>query len=386
MGVNELKEALIFLCKGQFWRMAVIWTISLILSYLQLFAQRHFLRKSKFYERSASSNPAIASIKKPICIITGTTSGLGATVSYALAKEGYYVVLAVCERNLGRNFWFPMWDTVDATLQWNLLVFDITGRSMHSLSKEVMGSSRGNNLLQKCEIVSEIQEQIDDACVKAFQVDLSSYKSILSFKHFLQQWLLDSDLHCSVQLLINNAGMLATSYRITAEQCDQMMSTNYIGPFCLTKLLLPLLEQSPIPSRVVNVTSFTHWNVSSMEVTGETISGQYFSKLSSYPFAQVYEYSKLCILLFTYELHRQVGLVEKSHSVSVIAADPGVVKTNIMREIPSCLSWLAFYVLKLLGLLQSPEVGIGSVVDAVHAPPDLLVEVEAQHSLELVSL
>ncbi|XP_059306122.1 uncharacterized protein LOC132057509 isoform X3 [Lycium ferocissimum] len=272
MGVNELKEALIFLCKGQFWRMAVMWTISLILSYLQVFAQRHYSRKSKFYERSspllftASSNPAIASIKKPICIITGASSGLGAAVSYALAKEGYYVVVA--------------------------------GRSLHSLSM----------------IVSEIQEQIDDASVKAFQVDLSSYKSILSFKHALQQWLLDSDLHCSVQLLINNAGILATSYRITAEQCDQMMSTNYIGPFCLTKLLLPLLEQSPVPSRVVNVTSFTHRNGS--------------------------------------------------------AADPGAVKTNIMREIPSCLSWFAFYILNLLGLLQSPEVGIDSVLDAVHAPPE----------------
>lgn len=328
MGVNELKEALITLCKGQFWRMAVVWTFSLILSYLQLISQSHFLRKSKFYDRSSpslstsSSNAAIASIRKPVCIITGATSGLGAAVSYALAKEGYYVVLA--------------------------------GRSLHSLSK----------------IVSDIQEQIDGACVKGFQVDLSSYKSISSFKHSFQQWLLDSDLHCSIQLLINNAGILATSYRITAEQCDQMMSTNYIGPFCLTKLLLPLLEQSPIPSRVVNVTSFTHRNVSSMEVSGETISGLSFSKLSSYPFAHVYEHSKLCLLLFTYELHRQVGLVEKYHSVSVIAADPGVVKTNIMREIPSCISWLAFYVLKLLGLLQSPEAGIGSVLDAVHAPPE----------------
>lgn len=315
-----LMEALIFLCKGQFWRMAVFWTVSLILSYLQLFSQTHLSRKSKLFDRCSSTSSS--AIRKPICIITGATSGLGAAVSCALAKEGYCVILA--------------------------------GRSLHSLSK----------------VVSEIKEQIDDACVKAFQVDLSSYKSILSFKHSLQQWLLDSDLHCSVQLLINNAGILATSYRITTEQCDQMVSTNYIGPFCLTKLLLPLLEQSPIPSRVVNVTSFTHRNVSSMEVTRETISGQWFSKLSSYPFAHVYEYSKLCLLLFTYELHRQVGLAEKSHSVSVIAADPGVVKTNIMREIPSCLSWLAFFVLKLLGLLQSPEVGITSVLDAVHAPPE----------------
>ncbi|KAF3621471.1 hypothetical protein FXO38_31818 [Capsicum annuum] len=41
----------------------------------------------------------------------------------------------------------------------------------------------------------------------------------------------------------------------------KMMSTNYIGPFCLTKLLLLLLEQSSIPSRVISVTSFTYQSV-----------------------------------------------------------------------------------------------------------------------------
>ena len=39
-----------------------------------------------------------------------------------------------------------------------------------------------------------------------------------------------------------------------------MMATNYIGAFSLTKLLLPLLKNSPTPSRIVNVTSFTHRN------------------------------------------------------------------------------------------------------------------------------
>jgi len=37
-----------------------------------------------------------------------------------------------------------------------------------------------------------------------------------------------------------------------------MIATNYVGAFSLTKLLLPLLRNSPVPSRVVNVTSFTH--------------------------------------------------------------------------------------------------------------------------------
>lgn len=44
-------------------------------------------------------------------------------------------------------------------------------------------------------------------------------------------------------------------------------------------------------------------------------------------------------------------------------------ETNIMREVPSCLSSLASIVLKLLGLLQSPEIGVSSILDAALAPP-----------------
>lgn len=51
------------------------------------------------------------------------------------------------------------------------------------------------------------------------------------------------------------------------------------------------------------------------------------------------------------------------------AADPGAVKTNIMREIPSHVSGIAFMSLKLLGILQSPENGIRSILDAALAPP-----------------
>ena len=41
---------------------------------------------------------------------------------------------------------------------------------------------------------------------------------------------------------------------------SRMMATNYMGAFSLTKLLLPLLRSSPVPSRIVNVSSFTHLN------------------------------------------------------------------------------------------------------------------------------
>ncbi|KAG9140940.1 hypothetical protein Leryth_010453, partial [Lithospermum erythrorhizon] len=148
----------------------------------------------------------------------------------------------------------------------------------------------------------------------------------------------------------------------------KMMATNYIGAFCLTSILLPLLEASPVASRVVNVSSFTHRSVSSMIVDrGAVISGNHAFTSECYPCARIYEYTKLCVLLFTYELHRQFGLSETSRAISVIAVDPGAVKTNIMREIPSLVSQIAFFGLNLLGLLHHPEQGVRPIVDAALA-------------------
>ncbi|KAA3485193.1 dehydrogenase/reductase SDR family member on chromosome X isoform X1 [Gossypium australe] len=302
--IKGLKEALRFAASISFWRMAVFWIISLFISYFQLHTNWIFSRRLQSYPRC---HPPISESPTPVCIITGATSGLGAAAAHALSREGFFVVLV--------------------------------GRSSHLLSK----------------IMTEIKTQNKDAHVKAFVVDLASFQSILEFKSSLQQWLLDCKLHCSLQLLINNAGILATSSRTTPEGYDQMMGTNYIGPFCLTKLLLPLLKRSPVPSRIVDK---------------ESVSGTRFLRSEPYPFVRLYEYSKLFLILFSYELHRQLGLMDQPYHVSVNAADPGSVKTNIMREVPSCLSSLAFQVLKSLGLLQSPKNGVSSLIDAALAPPE----------------
>ncbi|XP_065853627.1 short-chain dehydrogenase TIC 32 A, chloroplastic-like [Euphorbia lathyris] len=317
---RELREALHFICSVEFWRMGVFWTISLLVSYFQLFLKRIFSHNYVF-PHCLPQTPRSGSTR-PLCIITGATSGLGEAAALALSRKGFFVVLA--------------------------------GRSSKSL----------------CETVERIQKQNRDAQLKAFELNLSSFKSILKFKSSLEKWLLDSDMHSSIQLLINNAGILATSHRLTTEGYDQMMSTNYIGPFSLTKLLLPLLRHSPVGSRIVNVTSFTHRSAFSVQVDKETVGGKRFWTSKRYPYAHLYEYSKLCLLLFTYQLHQQIQLMDESCQVSVNAADPGIVETNIMREVPSCLSRMAYIVFKLLGLLQSSDYGIGSILDAALAPPE----------------
>ncbi|KAI3845672.1 hypothetical protein MKX03_006652 [Papaver bracteatum] len=164
-----LRDSLDFLCSIQFWRMGVLWTFSIIYSCLQQWLNKVLFRKCKSYPRCSLSPSA----KRPVCVVTGATSGLGAAAALSLSKEGYYVVLA--------------------------------GRNAQNLS----------------EAVKEIKRRQPDAYLKTFQVDFTSFESILKFKSSLQQWLLDSDMHPSIQLLVNNAGILATSRRFTSEGYDQ---------------------------------------------------------------------------------------------------------------------------------------------------------------------
>ncbi|KAL6006114.1 hypothetical protein ACLOJK_040160 [Asimina triloba] len=321
---EEKMEAMRFVFSLEFLRMAVLWTLSLIFSYFHLSFAAVF-RKPKSYPRL----PLQPSSQPPICIVTGTcdsrrgsdyrtnitvmvrkwqavlgnlhenqllvaawiaTSGLGAAAAKYLSKAGYYVILA--------------------------------GRSSHLLSK-------ANEFLFVSpsywkQTIQEIKQQQNNAHLKAFEVDLSSFQCITKFRSSVEQWLSENNLHPSVQLLINNAGILATSCRFTEEGYDQMMGTNYIGAFTLTNLLLPLLKNSSMPSRIVN-----------MQLDEKTVSGKHLKHLSR-----------------------------------PTAADPGVVKTAIMREVPWNVSQIAFSVLRFLKLLQSPEKGIDSIIDAAFAPQE----------------
>ncbi|KAH9611555.1 hypothetical protein KSS87_019274 [Heliosperma pusillum] len=319
MVMNEICRILKFVCSIQFLRMSVFWTLSLLISYLRLFfAGRLWGQKCAVYSREKVT--PISASQRPVCIVTGATSGLGAAAALALSKEGFFVILV--------------------------------GRSGPSLSKTM----------------AEIRKLNEKAQLEAFEVDLSSFSSIMKFKDSLRQWLYDMNLHPSIQLLINNAGLLATSYRATSHGFDEMMMTNYMGSFSLTQLLLPLLLSSPVSSRIVNVSSFTHRSVNDIQVHKEFVCGKSLNS-KKYPFARIYEYSKLYILFFSYKLHRDIISMGKASQLSVNVVDPGAVKTNIMREVPACLSQLAFSVLKLMQLLQCPEDGICSVLDAALAPP-----------------
>ena len=69
--------------------------------------------------------------------------------------------------------------------------------------------------------LKEIKNKNKDAQLKSFEADMSSFESIFTFKNSLEQWLSDSALHPSIQVLVNNAGILATSSRPTIDGYDR---------------------------------------------------------------------------------------------------------------------------------------------------------------------
>lgn len=118
-----------------------------------------------------------------------------------------------------------------------------------------------------------------------------------------------------------SAGILAASQRWTSDGYDHMIASNYLGPFMLTQQLLPLLEKSAPHARIVNVVSFTHRCVRSLQIEkDQLVKGTLQIPLSRsyYALAQIYETSKLCLLLFSYELHRRYSCKKSASRISVM--------------------------------------------------------------------
>ncbi|KAL3693369.1 hypothetical protein R1sor_007020 [Riccia sorocarpa] len=306
---------------GNLLRMGLFWTLAVMYSYAQLLYQR-VLRSGITFSRVPPSRDK----RRLVCVVTGASSGIGKATAEALAVHGYHVILA--------------------------------GRSK-------------TRLLEVIKILSRKHENVS---LEAMELDLSSFRSILSFTTAVKN-ALESRGSRGLQLLVNNAGILAGSQRYTDAGFDSMIATNYLGPYLLTRQLLPIFHNGSPQARIVNVSSFTHRFVTAGLVDEEHLAQGSLANFplgkDRYSLAQVYENSKLCMLLFTYELHRHLYANSDSSKISVIAADPGVVRTNIMRELPSPLVSLAHFVLRVLRLLQDPFEGSSAVVDAALAPEGL---------------
>ncbi|MCC6611965.1 MAG: SDR family oxidoreductase [Anaerolineae bacterium] len=198
-----------------------------------------------------------------ICLVTGATNGLGKVTVRALAEAGATVI------GVGRSA-----QAIDAT-----------------------------------------QAEIGDVAgaLEFLQADLSSQAQI---RDLVEQF---NRRYDRLDVLINNAGALFSSYRETVDGIEMTFALNHLGYFLLTNLLLYTLLASA-PARIVNVSSNAH--------NGRGIDFDDLGHRRSYDGWTAYGASKLANLLFTYELARRV----EGTGVTVNALHPGVVSTNFFKS------------------------------------------------------
>lgn len=207
------------------------------------------------------------------------------------------------------------------------------------------------NLVKSTAAAQDVINQSGSHDVILNQLDLSSFKSIREFVENFEERRLD--------VLINNAGIMACPKTMTKEGIEIQIGVNHFGHFLLTLLLLNKLKKSA-PSRILNVSSLAHR-------FGKIDKGDLLCKKSYSP-SEAYARSKLANILFTKELARRL----KGTNVTVNALHPGAIYTELQRHIGETYGRLLQPLIHIFGpfLLKTPEEGAQTTI-ACAVDPDL---------------
>lgn len=169
--------------------------------------------------------------------------------------------------------------------------------------------------------IDRIERAAPGASVEVVSLDLADLAGV----HTAAASVLDLCEH--VDILINNAGVMAPPRRTTVDRFELQIGTNHLGHFAWTALLWPLLSASR--ARVVTVSSLAHSMVNSVDLRSFTPEGS----PRRYRRWQSYGESKLANLSFALELDRRV--TEAGLGVVSVAAHPGLASTNLTAAGPS---------------------------------------------------
>ncbi len=259
----------------------------------------------KMADRERWINHNIPDLTGKVAVVTGANSGLGLEATRVLARKRARVALAV--RNLEKG-----------------------GAAAQAIRRDVPAAD-----------------------LTVMRLDLADLAAVRSFASgFLSGY-------DRLDMLLNNAGVMALPYRKTADGFEMQFGTNHLGHFALTGLLLPLLLETP-GARVVTVSSGAHQigRIRFDDLNGERRYGKWGA----------YAQSKLANLLFAYELQRRLAATGSS-AISV-AAHPGYAATHLQLVGPQMEgSKLSLHIMTAInGLAQSAAMGALPEIYAATSP------------------
>ena len=211
------------------------------------------------------------------------------------------------------------WSADDVPDQSGRVAIVTGGNSGIGLEAAAVLAARGAHVVLACRDAGRAKAAADDirsrhasASVAVEALDLASLASVRSFADRV------AAAYSRVDLLVNNAGVMAIPRRTTADGFEMQIGTNHLGHFALTGLLLDRVLAAPA-GRVVTVSSSVH---RSGRIRLDDLHGE-----RSYRRWRAYAQSKLANLLFCFELDRR--LRRASARAASVAAHPGYAATNL---------------------------------------------------------
>ena len=241
------------------------------------------------------------------CLITGATSGIGKVAAAELAGRGFRMMLVTRDRARGETTLAEL-AAAGTRAPLDLLVADLSSqRDIHRLAGEVR----------------RLTPRLD--------------------------------------VLINNAGVICLSRRLSADGFEMTLAVNHLAPFLLTRLLEDRLASS-VPARVVTVASDAH-RVGRIDF--EDLQGA-----RRYSGWKAYAQSKLANILFTYELARRW----QGRGITVNCLHPGAVDTALWRE---SRGFLRVVLRAARPFFRTPAEGAAGIIQLADAPE--LAEVSGKY-------
>jgi NAD(P)-dependent dehydrogenase (short-subunit alcohol dehydrogenase family) len=224
----------------------------------------------------------------------------------------------------------------------------VTARELARAGASVVMACR--NLEKGHAAVDEVRAAVPDAQVQLDELDLASLASVRAFADRFKA------PHDGLDLLINNAGVMGSPRRRTADGFELQFGTNHLGHFALTTALLETMEGRE-DARVVTLSSTAH---KMGRINFDNLNGDrhYFRW-------NAYGQSKLANLLFALELDRRLRAV--GSTVKSLAAHPGYAATNLQSSGPPMFDRLVMVASNAL-IAQSDEMGALPILYAATQP------------------
>jgi NAD(P)-dependent dehydrogenase (short-subunit alcohol dehydrogenase family) len=238
-------------------------------------------------------------------VVTGANSGLGAITARELARSGARVVLACRDTAKGED------------------------------------------------VAREIRTAAPDAEVEVSRLDLGSLDAVRAFAESFRA------SHDGLDLLVNNAGVMASPRRKTADGFELHIGTNHLGHFALTAQLIAAMAGRD-DARVVTLSSGAH---RAGKINFDDLQAE-----RGYNRWRAYGQSKLANLLFALELDRRLDAA--GSPIKSLAAHPGWAATNLQSAAAPTLDRLLMKVGNLV-IAQSAEMGALPILCAA-TEPDLV--------------